>query len=71
MELRARPFAIHVEDAVLADLRVRLNSARWADQVHDAGWDQGTERDTLRSLMADWADGFDWRACERDLNALP
>jgi len=71
VELRARPFAIHVEDAVLADLRVRLNSVRWADQVQDAGWEQGTERETLRSLMAHWADGFDWRACERDLNALP
>jgi hypothetical protein len=29
VELRARPFAIHIEDAVLADLRMRLNSARW------------------------------------------
>ena len=71
MELRARPFAIHVEDAVLADLRVRLADTRWPDQVQDAGWEQGTERETLRSLVAHWADGFDWRAYERDLNELP
>jgi hypothetical protein len=56
---------------VLADLRVRLSSTRWPDQVQDAGWEQGTERETLRSLVAHWADGFDWRAYERDLNALP
>jgi pimeloyl-ACP methyl ester carboxylesterase len=71
VDFRARPFAIHVEDAVLADLRARLLRTRWPDQVHDAGWEQGTERETLRSLVAYWADGFDWRAYERDLNALP
>jgi pimeloyl-ACP methyl ester carboxylesterase len=71
VELRARPFAIRVEDAVLADLRMRLSRARWPDQVQDAGWEQGTERETLRSLVGHWADGFDWRAYERDLNALP
>jgi hypothetical protein len=71
VELRARPFAISVDDTVLADLRGRLRSARWPDQVQDAGWEQGTERETLRSLVAHWAGGFDWRAYERGLNALP
>ena len=66
--LAIEPFAIHVEDAVLADLGMRLRSTRWPDQVQDAGWEQGTERETLRSLVAYWADGFDWRAYERDLN---
>jgi pimeloyl-ACP methyl ester carboxylesterase len=71
VELRVRPFAIRVEDAVLADLRTRLRGTRWPDQVQDAGWEQGTERETLRSLVAYWADGFDWRAYERKLNELP
>ncbi len=71
MQLRARPFAIHVEDAVLADLRVRLSGTRWPDQMQDAGWEQGTERETLRSLVAYWTDGYDWRAYERELNELP
>jgi pimeloyl-ACP methyl ester carboxylesterase len=64
-------FEIRVEDAVLEDLRARLRRTRWPDQVEDAGWDQGTEREALRALAEYWADGFDWRAFERDLNALP
>jgi hypothetical protein len=42
-----------------------------ADQIEGAGWDQGTERETLRSLVSYWAEEFDWRASERELNAWP
>jgi hypothetical protein len=31
-------------------------------------WSQGTDLDYLRDLLAYWADGFDWRAAERELN---
>ena len=65
------PFAIHVEDSVLEDLRTRLRRTRWPDQIEAAGWDQGTERETLRALVEYWAEEFDWRAYERELNALP
>src|SRR5262245_58718322 len=65
------PFAIHVEDDVLEDLRIRLRRTRWPDQLDGAEWEQGTERETLRSLVAYWADVFDWRAYERELNTLP
>jgi pimeloyl-ACP methyl ester carboxylesterase len=71
MKLAPRPFTIQFEDAALEDLRARLRRTRWPDQVVDAGWDQGTERETLRSLVEHWADGFDWRERERELNALP
>jgi pimeloyl-ACP methyl ester carboxylesterase len=65
------PFAIHVEDSVLENLRTRLRRTRWPDQIEAAGWDQGTERETLRSLVEYWAEEFDWPAYERELNALP
>src|SRR3954462_6629141 len=71
MELRPRRFEIRVEDSVLEDLRVRLRRTRWPDQLAGAGWDQGTERETLRSLVEHWGDRFDWRAYEQDLNAVP
>jgi pimeloyl-ACP methyl ester carboxylesterase len=35
------------------------------------GWRQGTELGYLRGLLGYWADGFDWRARERDLNRYP
>ena len=44
-----RPFAIHVPDAVLTDLRVRLERTRWPDEVPDGRWRYGSEsltRDT-------------------------
>jgi pimeloyl-ACP methyl ester carboxylesterase len=65
------PFSINVAGAVLDDLRERLRRTRWPDQVQDAGWEQGTERETLRALVTHWAEEFDWRAYERELNALP
>lgn len=65
-----QPFQIHVADEVLADLRVRLRHTRWPDQLPGIGWEQGTEREWLRQLVAYWADTFDWRSWERKLNTL-
>lgn len=64
------PFSIGVEDDVLSDLRTRIRRTRWPDQVAGVGWDQGTDLGYLRELLAYWADGFDWRAQERRLNAF-
>lgn len=33
-------------------------------------WEQGTDLHYLKDLLAYWADGFDWRAQERRLNAF-
>jgi pimeloyl-ACP methyl ester carboxylesterase len=65
------PFTVHVPDEVLADLDARIRNTRWPDQVPGIGWDQGTELQYLRETLAYWADGFDWRARERELNAYP
>jgi pimeloyl-ACP methyl ester carboxylesterase len=64
------PFTVHVADDVLADLAARIRNTRWPDQVPDIGWEQGTELGYLRETLAYWADGFDWRAQERELNAF-
>jgi epoxide hydrolase len=62
------PFKIHVEDAVLADLKERLSRARFPDELEGAGWTYGTNLDYLKQLVAYWRDGFDWREQERRLN---
>src|SRR5438034_9764905 len=69
-ELHLEPFAIAVGQGVLDDLRRRIQQARWPDQLPRVGWEQGTELDYLRELLAYWADGFDWRAQEHELNRL-
>jgi len=69
MELR--PFEVSVPAAILDDLRERLARTRWPDEVEDAGWDYGTNLGYLRGLAEYWRTGFDWRAQERAMRALP
>ena len=68
--LHITPFSIHIEEEILSDLRERTRNTRWPDQAPGAAWDQGTDVDYLKQLLAYWADGFDWRAQERELNAV-
>jgi pimeloyl-ACP methyl ester carboxylesterase len=65
------PFTVAVPDDVLDDLRFRLVRTRWPAPVAGVGWSRGTDPGYLRDLVGYWADGFDWRACEADINRLP
>ena len=67
--LPVESFAIEVADEVFADLRARIHRTRWPDQVPGVSWEQGTDMGYLRDMLDHWADGFDWRAQERTLNA--
>ena len=63
-------FEIRVPDAVLDDLRERLDRARFPDEVNDADWSYGTRLSYLRELVEYWRSKFDWRAQEAKLNAF-
>jgi len=65
-----RPFTIHVDDSVLADLKARLARARIPDPLEGDGWTHGTDVGYLKALVAYWRDRFDWRAQERRLNGF-
>jgi pimeloyl-ACP methyl ester carboxylesterase len=67
--LHVTPFSIRIEAEVLSDLRDRIRRTRWPDQAPGAAWEQGTDLQYLKQLLAYWADEFDWRAQERELNA--
>jgi pimeloyl-ACP methyl ester carboxylesterase len=62
------PFSIQIEEQVLSDLRGRIRNTRWPDQAPGADWEQGADLKYLKDLLAHWADEFDWRAQERELN---
>ncbi|MFI6102164.1 epoxide hydrolase family protein [Lentzea sp. NPDC051213] len=69
-------FRVEIPQSDLADLRQRLNAARWPaqsvpTQSGTGGWRRGVPVTELRELVAYWADGFDWRAAEARLNAFP
>jgi len=64
------PFTLHLGDVVLADLRQRLERARWPDEPPLEPWSTGTSVEYLQRLVEYWRTGFDWRAQEARLNAL-
>jgi pimeloyl-ACP methyl ester carboxylesterase len=65
------PFRIEVPEAELRDLRDRLRRTRWPERETVDDWSQGVPLDYLQELCAYWADGYDWRATESRINALP
>ena len=66
-----RPFRIDIPDRDREDLRERLAGTRWPDELPGGGWRRGVPLDYLRQLADYWRAGFDWRAQEARLNALP
>jgi len=62
---------IAITDTELDDLRSRLLDTRWAAPWPVTGWDAGTDAGELRRLVTYWASGYDWRAHETAINALP
>jgi pimeloyl-ACP methyl ester carboxylesterase len=67
--LHITPFSIQIEAQVLSDLRARLRNTRWPDPAPGTSWEQGTDLEYLKQLVAYWADEFDWPQQERALNA--
>jgi epoxide hydrolase len=65
------PFRVEIAEAALGNLRRRLLRTRWAEAEPVADWSQGVPHGYLRELCRYWADGYDWRATEARLNALP
>lgn len=68
---RVTPFRIDVPQAELDDLRLRLERTRWPDELPGTGWDYGVPQSYARELVDFWRTGYDWRAEEARLNAIP
>ena len=64
-------FRIEVPEAELDDLRERLRRTRWPERETVGDWSQGVPLAYVKELCEYWADGYDWRATEARLNALP
>jgi pimeloyl-ACP methyl ester carboxylesterase len=64
-------FRIEVPEDELDDLRSRLRSTRWVERETVDDWSQGVPLSYMQDLCKYWADGYDWRATESKLNAMP
>ena len=51
--------------------RRRIAETRWPSQELVADRSQGVQLATIQELARYWGNGYDWRACEARLNALP
>jgi pimeloyl-ACP methyl ester carboxylesterase len=65
------PFTVSVSDDDITDLRSRLGSARWPEQLPGAAWQRGVPVDYLRGVADYWASDFDWRTQEKRINSYP
>lgn len=65
------PFRVHVPDAALDDLRLRLKLTRWPDRELVDDWTQGVPLSAAQSLVDYWLHHHDWRAFEARLNSYP
>ncbi|HEX8101104.1 MAG TPA: epoxide hydrolase [Solirubrobacteraceae bacterium] len=66
-----RPFHIEVPQEEIDEMRRRVQAVRWPDAETVSDRSQGVQLAKLRPLVERWGDGYDWRACEAKLNALP
>ena len=67
-----RPFKIDVPQSVLDRIaaKLALSEVGYAP-ADDADWKYGVDARWLRGLLDYWREGYDWRAAEHGLNALP
>jgi pimeloyl-ACP methyl ester carboxylesterase len=65
-----QPFRIGIAQAVLDDLRARLQRTRRSRVLRHGGWDAGSDPDYLDELLLYWREVYDWRAQEQELNRL-
>ena len=68
MSPEVEPFEVDLAEETVADLRERLERTRWPDQLPDAGWEYGTEREQLQEVCEYWRTGYDFEGYERRMN---
>src|SRR5436305_11155120 len=66
-----RPFRVRFPESELTELRRRVNATRWPERETVPDDSQGMRLAMMQELARYWGTGYDWRACEAKLNALP
>jgi pimeloyl-ACP methyl ester carboxylesterase len=62
-------FTIHIPQSEVDELRVRLRQTRWPADVGNPDGRYGAPREWMDDLVGYWADVYDWRAAEAEMNA--
>ena len=70
-EAAIRPFQFHATDAQLADLKRRIAATNWPDRETVSDTSQGVQLATMQKLADYWANHYDWRRAEKQINSYP
>ncbi|KAJ7039866.1 Alpha/Beta hydrolase protein [Mycena alexandri] len=63
------PFKISIPDEKIALLRQKLELTTFPDELEDSGWEYGVPLSDVQRLVARWANGYDWKKHESQLNS--
>ena len=66
-----RPVQVHATDAQLADLKRRIAATNWPDRETVSDTSQGVQLATMQKLADYWANHYDWRRAEKQINSYP
>jgi len=66
-----RPFQVNFPEARLVDLRKRVNATVWPDKETVSDESEGIQLAVIQKLAKYWANEYDWRRCEAQINAVP
>jgi len=66
-----QPFKIDVPEAVIQDVRHRLENTRWPNEPVGPAWTYGASLAYMKDVVAFWLNEFDWRYWETRLNSFP
>ena len=64
-----KPFVLAIPQAELDELKARLARTRWPERETVEDWSQGAPLGRVKALCEYWRQNYDWRRCERQLNA--
>src|ERR1044071_7945984 len=64
-------FKINIDQSILDDLKKRIASTRWPDEIENSKWEHGTNKTYLKELCDYWQHEFDWKKQEKYLNSFP
>ena len=62
------PFTIDISDQQLEDLQKRIELTRWPEEECVDDWSQGIPLSYTKELADYWANEYDWRQRETQLN---
>jgi pimeloyl-ACP methyl ester carboxylesterase len=66
-----RPFRVDIPQATIDRILNRVREAQFPDRLDAGDWRYGTNWDYMKALAKYWAEQYDWRKSEENLNRYP